>query len=299
MAKNHRASIYRQDLIYQTANGQNLILDLTITPVHIFGFDRAGGGFMAVFRDITRQKTIDQERDEFISVTSHELRTPLAIAEANLSTAMLPNYAKIDEKGQALIKQAHENIAFMGELIADLTSLSRAERQDLKLKTELVDIRDLAGELARDYRPQAEAKGLELKLEIAEGTGSVVTSRAEFQEILQNFITNALKYTNAGSVTLAVNPADDGTRFEVKDTGIGISISDKAKVFQKFYRSDDTRTRATNGTGLGLYITHKLAEKLGVNIKFESKLNHGSTFSVLVPAKASEADVADSKPSVV
>jgi PAS domain S-box-containing protein len=89
-------TVNRQDLHYKSSDGSNMILDLTVSPVHVFGYRKEDwGGYMAVFRDITKEKSLDEERDEFIAVTSHELRTPLAIAEANLSTAMLPGYAKI------------------------------------------------------------------------------------------------------------------------------------------------------------------------------------------------------------
>jgi two-component system, OmpR family, phosphate regulon sensor histidine kinase PhoR len=280
-------ALNRQDLHFPAGDGSDMILDLTISPVHLFGDQKAGtGGFMVVFRDITKEKSLDEERDEFISVTSHELRTPLAIAEANLSTALLPNFASIEPKAKELVVQAHDNIIFLSAMIEDLAALSRAERGDLKLELELIDARALAEDLVRDYRPQAQAKHLDLKLELADGLGAIVTSRLELREILQNFLTNALKYTVAGSVTLKAKPAEGGgTEFSVSDTGIGVSASDKAKIFDKFYRSEDYRTRATGGTGLGLYITHKLAEKLGVQINFTSRLNHGSTFTVLVPVR--------------
>ncbi|HVQ44779.1 MAG TPA: ATP-binding protein [Candidatus Saccharimonadia bacterium] len=283
-------ALNRQDLHYVAPDSSQMILDLTVTPVHVFGYDQDNwGGYIAVFRDITKEKSLDEERDEFISVTSHELRTPLAIAEANLSTALLPGYAKIDTKAKTLLGQAHENIVFLSQLIEDLATLSRAERGDLKLKLELVDVTELAEELARDYRPQAEARHLKLNLELGSGLGSVVTSQHELREILQNFLTNAIKYTAAGSVTLGINLVDGGTEFSVKDTGIGISASDKTKIFSKFYRSEDYRTRQTGGTGLGLYIVHKLAEKLGIIITFTSRLNHGSTFRIMVPVRTDKA----------
>jgi two-component system phosphate regulon sensor histidine kinase PhoR len=291
---NEDHSLNRQDLHYKASDGSKIILDLTVTPVHVFGYSRDNwGGYMAVFRDITKEKSLDQERDEFVSVTSHELRTPLAIAEANLSTALLPGYAKIDEKAKNLLEQAHQNIMFLSQLIEDLTTLSRAERGDLKLQLELVDVKQLIDELARDYRPQAEARHLDFELDLSEDLGHVVTSQHELREILQNFLTNAIKYTSSGSVTLGAHRSKKGTQFFVKDSGIGISASDKTKIFRKFYRSEDYRTRQTGGTGLGLYIVHKLAEKLGAHIGFTSRLNHGSTFSVDVPVKAdSEASEA-------
>jgi signal transduction histidine kinase len=175
-------------------------------------------------------------------------------------------------------------MVFMGELIQDLGTLARAERGDLKVQLELVDPGLLAADLVRDYQPQAESKNLKLKLELGENLGQVFTSPPELREILQNFLTNALKYTQNGSITIKVDVAPDGTNFTVSDTGIGLSASDKNKIFQKFYRSEDYRTRQTGGTGLGLYITHKLAEKLGITISFTSRLNHGSAFTVHVPA---------------
>jgi PAS domain S-box-containing protein len=285
-------SVNRQDLFYDAGDGSKMILDLTVSPVHVFGYDHdSWGGYMAVFRDITKQKSLDEERDEFISVTSHELRTPLAIAEANLSTAMLPGFAKIEPKAKTLLNQAHDNIVFLSQLIQDLTTLSRAERGNLKLKSEVVDTTAFAEQLARDYRAQAEAKGLKFELNIKDKVGSIVTSEHELREILQNFLTNAIKYTNKGGVKIDVEKASGGVEFAVHDTGIGMSATDKTKIFTKFYRSEDYRTRQTGGTGLGLYITRKLAEKLGINITFSSRLNHGSTFRVLVPNRVLPTEV--------
>ncbi|MBI4101239.1 hypothetical protein HY441_02085 [Candidatus Microgenomates bacterium] len=112
----------------------------------------------------------------------------------------------------------------------------------------------------------------------------VLTSELYVHEILQNFISNAIKYTQHGSITLSAVAAEKGgVRFSVKDTGIGLSATDKKKIFQKFYRSEDFRTRKTRGTGLGLYITVKLAERINGKIWFDSQLNQGSTFYLEVP----------------
>lgn len=283
--------ISRQDLNFAASDGSKVILDLTISPVHALGYGNVNwGGYMVVFRDITKQKSLDEERDEFISVTSHELRTPLAIAEANISTALLPKFAKIPPKALNLLNQAHDNIVFLSQLIQDLSTLSRAERNDLELKKEIINTTRFTEQLARDYRPQAEAKHLKLELEMGDELANMVTSEHELREILQNFLTNAIKYTEKGSIVLEVNRTASGTEFSVRDSGIGISATDKSKIFAKFYRSEDYRTRKTGGTGLGLYITHKLAEKLGLEITFSSRLNHGSTFRVLVPIKVTRPE---------
>ncbi len=291
----------RGDLTYHASDGSNIILDLTLTPVRAFGTGTDHrGGYMVVFRDITKQKSLDEERSEFIAVTSHELRTPLAIAEANLSTAMLPSFAKLPAKIRPLLDESHNNIVFLSQLIQDLSTLARAERDQLNLSHDLVDVGGVAEQLVRDYHDQARAKRLKLELEAEPDLGSIVTSQMELREILQNLITNAIKYTPKGSITLSVKRAKTGLEFAVSDTGIGISASDKPMIFTKFYRSEDYRTRATGGTGLGLYITHKLAEKLGARITFTSKLNHGSTFTLTLPQtnQASEDPVA-AKPAPV
>jgi len=286
LIRESKGVISRQDLIYVADDGSEISLDLTISPVHMSGLigthDDAGGS-MIVFRDITKQKSLDEERNEFISVTSHELRTPLAIAEANLSTAMLPGYAKIEPKAMKLLEQSHQNIMFLSQLIQDLTNLSRAERGDLKIERTLVDVPEMVTQLSRDYKESATDKGLKLKVTLDPKVKSILTSEHEVHEILQNFLTNAIKYTQHGQVTLSLEHHAGAAVVSVKDTGIGISASDKTKVFQKFYRSEDYRTRATGGTGLGLYITKKLVERAGLGMDFISRLNYGSTFRLIIP----------------
>ncbi|HEX5744031.1 MAG TPA: ATP-binding protein, partial [Candidatus Saccharimonadales bacterium] len=109
------------------------------------------------------------------------------------------------------------------------------------------------------------------------------SSKLYVREILQNFMTNAIKYTAKGRVTLAAKPNPKGVEFRVSDTGIGISKSDQERVFDKFFRSEDYRTREAKGTGLGLYVTMKLSRLVHAEITLESELNQGSTFTVFVP----------------
>jgi signal transduction histidine kinase len=133
------------------------------------------------------------------------------------------------------------------------------------------------------YKEPAKAKNLQLKTELDPHLEVLRTSALYAREILQNFITNAIKYTEAGSVTIGAKPDPKGVRFYVSDTGIGISRSDQEKIFAKFFRSEDYRTRQSNGTGLGLYVTMKLARLLHAEITVESELNHGSTFNIFIP----------------
>lgn len=287
VAANQPGILRRADLMLATSENTAMNLDLSISPVRMSGDKRSSGnGYIMVLRDITKQRSLQQQRDEFISVASHELRTPLAIAEANLSTALLPGYAKIEPKAMHLLEQAHGNIIFLSDLIRDLTTLSRADQGALSVDLKLIRPEELVEQLLGDYRAEAENKGLEIITKVTDNPSPVLTSEYRVHEILQNFITNAIKYTPKGSVTLGASPSHDingGVIFSVADTGIGISRADQKHLFSKFYRSEDFRTRQTGGTGLGLYITTKLAERLSAKIWFDSQLNHGSTFYLEVP----------------
>src|SRR5690606_26114325 len=117
-----------------------------------------------LLRDITREKSLEEERDEFISVVSHELRTPIAIAEGNISNAeFIANKSNGDPAIKDALKQAHEQILFLSGMINDLATLSRAERGKLQIDTESINVYELIEELAKEYQPVAQKKGLELK----------------------------------------------------------------------------------------------------------------------------------------
>jgi signal transduction histidine kinase len=181
------------------------------------------------------------------------------------------------------LREAHEQVVYLAKMINDLSTLSRAER-GVADAAELIDVKQLAHELYGEYSPEAAKQSLHFNLELGVHLGYVKTSRLYLHELLQNFITNALKYTPKGHVTLQISRARGVLTFAVSDSGIGISKKDQAKIFDKFYRSEDYRTRETGGTGLGLYVAAKLAKKLDTKISVASRLNHGSTFSFSLPA---------------
>jgi PAS domain S-box-containing protein len=273
-----------RDLLLRYDDGSTINLYLSIAPVHL-GYGRSSkNGYVLLLRDITREKSLEEERDEFISVVSHELRTPIAIAEGNISNArfIADKSPDIEQVKQAL-KEAHNQILFLADMINDLATLSRAERGKLEVSSDTIDIPALLKELQDAYQPQAAERKLSFKSEVKGEAKTLQSTTLYVREILQNFITNAIKYTEQGGVTLTAESKDDGVLFKVIDTGIGISKSDQEKVFDKFFRSEDFRTRKTSGTGLGLYVTLKLAHMLHAEMDLQSELNKGSTFSIFIP----------------
>jgi len=280
-----KTSLASRDWSLQYADGSTINLYTSIAPVRL-GYGQKGmKGYVILLRDITHEKSLEEERDEFISVASHELRTPLAIAEGNLSNAEYI-YQKSDHSDPVVadaLAQAHTQINFLSGLVNDLATLSRAERGKLTFEVEHINTRDLVHELAETYQPQAKAKGLEVKSDIDASLEILQSGKLYVREVLQNFVTNAIKYTEKGHITIGAHRAKGGVEFYVSDTGIGISKPDQQKVFEKFFRSEDYRTRENSGTGLGLYVTQKLAALLKAEISLESELNKGSTFTIFIP----------------
>jgi PAS domain S-box-containing protein len=267
------------------ADGSTSNLYLSISPVsRSYGAGPHQSGYVIVLRDITHAKSLEEERDEFISVVSHELRTPIAIAEGNISNAQFMAEKTGDiHKIQQSLKDAHDQILFLAAMINDLATLSRAERGKLVAEVEPLNVTELIRDLSANYTAEAANKGLQLHTEVSPKLELLLSSKLYVREILQNFITNAIKYTEKGSVTIEAKPKAGGVEFAVTDTGIGISHSDQEKVFDKFFRSEDYRTRKHKGTGLGLYITLKLARIIHADIDVVSSLNKGSRFTIFVP----------------
>lgn len=286
--KNAKTAVKRDDLEYRFDEEERMRLELTMSPIRSsYSHTKKGqthDGFIIIMRDITKAKSLEEERDEFISVTSHELRTPIAIAEGTLSNVQLmighPNATEAMLKD--LVSTAHDQVIFLANMVNDLSTLSRAER-GVADEAEEIDVRELGHKMFDKYIVEAKTKNLQLDLDLSATLGKVKVSRLYIEELLQNFVTNSLKYTKEGGVIIRFTEKNNIITFAVKDTGIGISKSDQAKIFQKFYRSEDYRTRETGGTGLGLYIAFKLAKKISTKIEVESRLNHGSTFSFELP----------------
>ena len=286
LAKSSKVAQVFDDVWYVFDDGERVRLEVTISPIRktFRHSSSAEDGHIIILRDITKSKSLEEERDEFISVVSHELRTPITVVEASLSNLelMLGKKNVGTKVLQDAVGLAHDQILYLAKMVNDLSALSRAERGTADTK-ERIHVQSLLKSLYDTYAPQAEEKGLAFDLDAGAQLGHVEVSRLYLEELLQNFITNSIKFTKKGSVKLMAARHNDEITFTVKDTGIGISKSEQVKIFDKFYRSEDYRTRETGGTGLGLYVVTKLARKIGTEIQLKSRLNHGSTFSFTIP----------------
>ncbi len=302
-AQTQNRTIEHIDTTLAISEKESIALQVIIAPI-ASSYGKKRGGYVITLRDITKQKSLDDQRNEFISVTSHELRTPVATIEASLSSVLAGEMSTgIKPEALKMLEIAHKNTIYLGNLVNDLATLARAEGQYLGIEIKPVDPKKVIQEIVTNYKKQAENKSLNLTVRPIVDLRPVLSSEIYISEIIQNFVTNAIKYTDKGVITVGAERSENnGVRFWVEDTGVGVSRTDQKKLFTKFFRVEDFQTRETGGTGLGLYITKKLAERINGKVWCVSELGKGSTFFLEVPPisgrktdakKISDAEIED------
>jgi signal transduction histidine kinase/HAMP domain-containing protein/ActR/RegA family two-component response regulator len=237
-------------------------------------------------------------KSEFLANMSHELRTPLN-SLLLLSRLLAENEERnLTDKQREFASTIHKAGADLLLLIEDILDLSKIEAGRVHVEPQLTDLATVRGYVLQAFEPQAEDKGLTLRVDLAPGVSpTIVTDAQRLQQILRNLLSNAVKFTDAGSVSLTIAPAepsetygvpslDDATgvvSFSVRDTGIGIAGSKLNMIFEAFEQADGTTSRKYGGTGLGLSISRELARLLGGAITVSSEPGIGSTFTLLLP----------------
>lgn len=273
-----------------THSEQKVSVSIKVTPITTQDGDMTiNDGAIVVFRDITRERAEQNAQTDFISTASHEMRTPVAIIEGYLGMILNPETATIDNRARMYAQKAHDSVKRLGRLFQDLLDVTKADDHRIDNNPCLLDAKLVAKQVVQDFAGKAAAKGLTLQFNDTE-TGSSHGERVlappaiicadldQLNEILDNIIENAIKYTKQGGVKVSVDIDGNRVRFTVTDTGIGIPAEDVPHLFQKFYRVDNSQTREIGGTGLGLYLIKRLADNIGGTIGVKSVYGQGSTF---------------------
>ena len=279
---------HNDKLFLLTSSEKRILVSIVSSPV---GTD--GEGIIVVFRDITKEKAEEREQAEFISTASHEMRTPVASIEGYLGLALNPATAHIDEKARDFITKAHESAQHLGRLFQDLLDISKVEDGRMKNNPKIINVNEFLKDIFDGLATKANEKQLnyifmpdivgESKEKSLQPIFYANIDPDHFREVVSNLIENAIKYTPSGEVVVNVTGDDKQISVSVKDSGIGIPAEDIPHLFQKFYRVDNSDTREIGGTGLGLYLSRRLAEAMSGNLRVESKYKEGSTFYLEIP----------------
>ena len=227
----------------------------------------------------------DQAKSEFVSIASHELLTPIAAIQGFLSMILEENMGKVDTQARGYLENVYSSSKRLRFLVKDLLSVSRIEAGTMKLSLQSLDVVKTINEAIDQLHFLADEKHLKLNFRKPyKPLPSVLADYDRFMEILINLIGNSIKYTPEGSVTVSAEEiSGDLVRVDITDTGIGMSKEARTHLFEKFYRISAPETAGINGTGLGLFITKSIIEKMGGTISVKSKSGEGSTFSVTIP----------------
>ena len=232
-------------------------------------------------------------KSEFVSFVAHELKNPMTSIKGYTELLAAGAVGQINEMQTNFLNTIRSNVERMSTLVSDLNDNSKIEAGRLRLDYKPVDVVDLVDEVTRSTRRQIEDRKQAIQVKIPVKLPPVWADRTRVGQVLTNLVSNANKYTSEGGeiiigAEVSSNQWDPGgaarvVHLWVRDNGIGISPEDQAKIFQKFFRSDDSKAREAPGTGLGLNITKSLVEMQGGRIWFESEFRQGTTFHFTVP----------------
>lgn len=266
---------------YVRKDGTRVPVELTVSPVMMRSRPI---GTIEIFRDITFENEMDRLKADFISLASHQLRTPLASVQTYTNMLLQGYVGKLNQQQQAFLNTILNASERMNELISTLLNITRVEAGNLMVHSGSVVLNTMLEELVADLAPLTTEKHLTIELENGGQDHIIDSDPALIQEILVNLLTNAIKYTpDDGTITVQIKHDGRQLLVAVSDTGYGIPLADQAHIFTKFYRASNILKRDTTGTGLGLYLTKNIAERLGGELWFTSHENQGTTFYLSLP----------------
>ncbi len=266
-----------ETVLWSPHDAEDEVIEVTVAALNQ---PLGGVGAVLVARNVSAQKQVERMRQDFVANVSHELQTPLTIIRGFTET--LQDDTDPDT-ARRFIQLIHEEATRMSHLVDDLLALSRMEHHSLPVNRIPVDVPVLVESIVVKLGPRAEASELIFDNQLPSHIPMVAGDPDLLAEVFLNLISNAVQYTPAGgliTIKLASLPGDSMVGIAVKDTGIGIPSQDISRIFERFYRVDRARSRASGGTGLGLAIVKHIMELHQGRIEVSSQVGQGTTFTV-------------------
>jgi PAS domain S-box-containing protein len=246
-----------------------------------FAAVRMADGVAYACHDVTNEQRLEDEKDDLIATISHELRTPMSAVYGAARTLLRDDIDFSPERRQQLLEMIATQATRLAQITDEVLLTDRLDRGDVKVKAEPVDVAGIVNETVEAFQEQlVGANGIEVG--IPDDVGALSGDRDRLQQVLVNLLDNAVKYGES-PVKVSADRVDGMIRISVADAGSGIALAEQTRIFQKFYRADPHLARQPGGTGLGLYISRELTERMGGSLDLRSEPGAGATFVVELP----------------
>lgn len=277
-----------QELDWEMKSSPARFIKRFTTPVR--GTKKKRIGRLWTFRDITRDRELDNMRKDFVSLASHQLRTPLSSIRWFLEMLLSGDFGKLDKKQKDVIQKTYDSSLRMIDLVNSLLNVSRIESGRIAVNPTPVQLTDICKEIVESLSPLFKQKKHKVSFKCGKDIPTIKLDERLIRESIANLVSNSIKYTpEGGKIEIELKKKKTNVEISVKDNGIGIPKDEHKRVFSKFYRSESAVMTETEGSGLGLYIAKSVVESSGGKMWFESELDKGSTFYISLPIKGSKA----------
>lgn len=267
-------------------DGSERAFRLRTTPMRDNGKHLLGA--VTILEDITHLREIDQIKSEFIATASHELRTPLTSVQMGVHLLLEGALGELNDSQNEVLQACRQDCDRLDKLMRDLLDLSKIEAGESKPQLATVSARDLFTTAVKELRPQVEAKGLELSVDIPVDLPWLSVDRLQIERVISNLVMNALRHTNRGEIKISAEQRDSHVAVSVCDTGSGIPNEYLPHIFDKFVQVPGA---PTGGAGLGLTISKSIVEAHGGQISVQSQLGRGTTFTFTLPLTRSQKEL--------
>ncbi|TBL77441.1 cell wall metabolism sensor histidine kinase WalK [Paenibacillus thalictri] len=273
--------------VYNAEEDEEQSVKLSFTRIHSRG--TGAGGTIVVLQDVTEQEKLELSRREFVANVSHELRTPLTTIKSYLE-ALEDGAIEEPQLAHKFVGVTRNETERMIRLVNDLLQLSRLDSKQVTISKEPTDVAEMLDEVVDRFSVQMLQRQIDIRVEVDHALGVMMLDRDRIDQVLDNLVSNAVKYTGeGGSISLRAAVQDaKWVEVTVQDNGIGIPKKDLNRIFDRFYRVDKARSRSMGGTGLGLSIAREIVKAHGGTIMLESELNQGTKVVFTLPYQMEE-----------